>query len=196
MIRVIGSRTSREALREKPDIQGQITSELEAYCDRLRLGVDLDPVEHTLAWPRQLNNVINDGITAGSEADCARNKARLFESTYANGADSTAAALRSEAATDATRVESRAKAEAATFKELQPLYHENPELVRRMIYQKRIRNVIAGVDELFVIDGKKSELRLAKSLGDFDFKLTTKRSIYHPIPQDLPIVSIFSRRHS
>lgn len=138
-----------------------VTEELKRAIRKQKLGVEIDPVDLSLAWPQQLTEQINAVGQARENAARTLATARVYAEQQQNEAKSRAARIHSEAQTWATRVISRTTADAQTFEKLFPLYQRNQSVLRRVLYQNALRNVMDQVDEVFLLDpDPNNELRL------------------------------------
>ena len=154
-------------LREKGALQTKVAERLQARADALRLGVSVTRVDLTVSWPRQLNATMNAMVQATQDADAELTAARLYEQTRLNDAQGEAAKVRGAAVSRATRITAQAEADAKTLRELYEVYRRTPTVVRQVLYQDRLRQVAANVDEIFLLESSDSrELRLAVPRSD------------------------------
>jgi regulator of protease activity HflC (stomatin/prohibitin superfamily) len=167
VVHVAAGLNAGEALREKGAMQSQVAELVQKRADTLRLGIQVDRVDLTVNWPRQLTDSINAVVLATQDADAGITAARLYERTRANAAESEASKIRAAAGTRAKQITSRAAADAQTFRELYPLYKRNPEVIRRILHQDRLKKVAGQVDEVFIVeDGENRQIRLSMPRSD------------------------------
>lgn len=153
IVKTVGTTTIQQALTD-PNLVGSIvTGNLRDRIRDLGLGVEIDPVDLRLSWPRQLAEQINTVAAATQKADQDRDLAEIFANRQRHEAESLAARRRLEARTRAKRMTSRVRADANTFDKLYPLYVDYPEVIMRTFHQDRMRKFIAGVDEVFIVNG-------------------------------------------
>jgi regulator of protease activity HflC (stomatin/prohibitin superfamily) len=167
VVHVAAGQTAGQAQREKGAMQTQVAEIVQKRADTLRLGIQVDRVDLTVNWPRQLTDSINAVVQATQDADAGITAARLYERTRANAAESEASKVHAAAETRAKQITSRATADAQTFRELYPLYKRNPEVIRQILHQDRLKKVVANVDEVFLVeDGKNRQIRLSMPRSD------------------------------
>ncbi len=161
VLKTLSERTMADVLASKTSVSATITERVRDAAADMQLGVAVDPVDLALQWPRQLAGTMNEVVRANQETGRSLAEARIFAANQENEAIGKAAKVTATAMAAATRVVSRAEADAATFKKLYPIYRRNPNVIRSTLYQDRMRKIMANVDEVFIIDKKGNrEIRL------------------------------------
>ena len=152
MLKISGKITIDEALKNKNMFAQEVTSILTELLHKMDIGVEIDPVDIRLSWPRQLASDINEVVKVEQKYQQNVAAAKVYAQNQQDFAESQAQKVKFEANTWATRKISRSKADAATFKKMYPLYKKNPNIITRTLYQDRMRKIMANVDEIFIIE--------------------------------------------
>jgi regulator of protease activity HflC (stomatin/prohibitin superfamily) len=161
VLRTAGGRDASSLMAAKADFARAVEARLQTRLDALGAGVTVSAVDLELSWPRQLTATITAVADERQRQRSALSRANAYADAQINAAESESARIESEARTAATRQTSRAAADAETFRELHPLYRENPDVVRESMRADRIGAVLAQVDEIFVLSPhRQRELRL------------------------------------
>lgn len=160
-LKAIGAENARHALENKNQLSQRITSRLQASIDEFQLGIEIDPVDVRLSWPRQLTDQISEVVKANQKVQQDLAEARVFADLQTAEADSQSTKTILTAESWATQHVSRAAADAGTFAKLYPLYKANPEAIQQTLYQDRMRKIMTEVDEIYIIEQKENrEIRL------------------------------------
>ena len=126
-----------------------------------KLGIEIDPVELKLIWPRQIQDSIETVVRSSQTAQQKIAEANIFANNQINEAESQAAEIKANAQIHATRTISRSEADAQAFRKLYPLYKQNKDVIRETLYQNRIRKILSNVEETFIVEDKSNrEIRL------------------------------------
>ncbi len=152
ILKVASTMTAEEMLKQKDLLARRVTEVLQKSIDGTGIGVEIDPVDLRLSWPRQLSGELNAVIKANQRYQQNISEANLYARSQENESASYAPQIISDARTWATRRISRTRADAETFRKLYPLYKKNPEVIKRTIHQDRMQRILSKVDEIFIID--------------------------------------------
>ncbi len=171
LLKSVSRMNSDEIMKNRNVLNESVFSLLQQTISKLKMGIEIDPLDLQLSWPRQLTDAINNLIQANQKYQEDLTSANVFEDDQKNIADSQASLLELAAYTWATKKISKAEADAATFKKLYPLYKTNPEVIRQTLYQDRIKKIMANVDEIFIIEpaaNREIRINLPRSLNRKD----------------------------
>jgi len=161
ILKTISSMTIDTIMNDKNRVGKIVNTRLQETIDRLHIGVETDPVELQISWPRQLTESINRISQANQKYHEDLAAARVYENREENRSTSQASQIRLTAETWATRKTSRAAADADTFEKLYPLYQANPDVISQTLYQDRMKKIMANVDEIFILkQSKNREIRI------------------------------------
>lgn len=161
ILKTISSMPIRAIMNDKNRISKTVNTRLQENIDKLHIGVEADPVELQITWPRQLKKSINQISQTSQKYQEDLSAARVYENGEENRATSQASQIRLTAETWATRKTSRAAADADTFEKLYPLYKTNPAVIRQTLYQDRMKKIMANIDEIFILkQSKNREIRI------------------------------------
>ena len=152
LFKVVSETTVEQALSNKNLLAQNITSVLGNRLQELGIGVELDPVDIQLSWPRQLLDSINAVVTTKQQYEQSLASARVYARSQQDLAESQGYKVKFEANTWATQKISRTIADAETFKKLYPLYKKNPNVIKQTLYQDRMKKIMASAEELFIIE--------------------------------------------
>ena len=151
-IKVASKITIGQALENKNKFSQDVTSLLVKRLSTMNAGIEIDPVDIRLSWPRQLAGSINEVVKTKQNYEQKIASAKVYERSREDSAESHAYKIKSEADTWATRKISRAKSDAITFKKMYPLFKKNPNVIKRTLYQDRMKKIMANIDEVFIIE--------------------------------------------
>lgn len=148
----------KEAFRE------MLANRVQSMVDRHNLGVTLEPIIVDQAAPGN----VRPSYEAVQQSDLERNQkvnaAHGDAEKMLREAKGEAQALISGGISDSNQLVQAVRAEAATFKELLPLYRVNPKLFRQRVMTEKLQVVMTNAQDKFYLpnraDGAKRELRL------------------------------------
>ena len=152
LIKAIGTTTAVDVLRDKNKFAQKVTALLARQLQEMDIGVEIDPVDIRLSWPRQLADNINQVVKAKQQYEQNSAAAKVYARSQEDSAESQAHKVKVEANTWATQRISRIQADAATFKKMYPLYRKNPSVIKQILYQDRMKKIMADIDEIFLIE--------------------------------------------
>ena len=152
LLKVVSQATVEHTLNNKNQLAQEITSNLANQLHHMGVGIEIDPVDVQLSWPRQLLDGINAVATAKQNYEQAIASANVYARSQKDLAESQGYKVQFEADTWATHKVSRAVADAKTFKKLYPLFKKSPNVIRQTLYQDRMKRIMANVDEIFIIE--------------------------------------------
>ncbi len=169
---------------DKIGLAEDVRALVQAKLDRIECGLGVQTVTlNEMTYPRQVADAFDNFFSASQEAKAQVNEAQtLAGTTLAQSAGGVAralvAALKNPAATEAetevlwgrlagqaqeilasanayrTSVVAAAEASADYFNRLLPEYRKHPDLVVQNLYFDSVQDVIDGVDETFILQGK------------------------------------------
>lgn len=132
-----------------------VTKGLTDGAQRAGLGIELlDTVDLQLEWPRQLRRQIGEVVRANQKYREELDVAEIYARKQTDAARSRSSQLRFEAQTWATRIRARTEADVKTFGRLVAMYRENPTVLRQVLHQDALRQVVKQADEVFLVDGR------------------------------------------
>jgi membrane protease subunit HflK len=151
-----------EQVLAKPKAYSDATAALlRQYLESMQLGIELDPLDMTLVWPRQLEKEIAAVADAGNEQQQLITDAKVYERRQFNEATTAASKLKFEANTWARAQISRADADAETFEKIREHYLKSPEAVRQLILADNLRDVVDNAEQVYLVNENNSrELRI------------------------------------
>lgn len=127
----------------------------------LGLGIEIDSIDMNVEWPRLVKPDIAKVADATNDKGRSIADAESYERRRENEARSEASKVEFEALAWAREHVGRTVADARTFERLYPQYLANPDVVCRTLYEDRMRRIVSGVDEIFLIrDSDKRDLRI------------------------------------
>ena len=161
LLKAAGSLSIHEAVQDADALTRATTRLLSAQIDNLRLGVAINGLDLQVSWPKQVAEEMASVGRAREEARQLQSEAEGYARTQSNEADSQSRKVLSDAETWSMRKVSRTNADAANFAKLYELYVDNPEVIKRTLYLDRLRQGMAKVDEVFIVEeGEQREVRL------------------------------------
>ncbi len=183
-----------KAIKSEDSIARKVKAILQEKLDLIESGIAIDAVRaDRIVWPRQVDAAFQASTKARQESEQARVDARAYseklltdtagpnaeailkklkkpglsqdqQEELVAGLSGQVQAAISGARAYKTGVVSNAKANAEYLTNLLPEYRKYPKLVLQDIYQKAVTEVLANVDEKFIMqrseDGKPVEFRL------------------------------------
>lgn len=127
----------------------------------LGLGIEIDSIDMNVEWPRPVKPDITKVADATNDKGRSIADAESYERRRENEARSEASKVEFEALAWAREHVGRTVADARTFERLYPQYLANPDVVCRTLYEDRMRRIVSGVEEIFLIrDSDKRDLRI------------------------------------
>ncbi len=167
ILKVVAATSLEDTLFNKNRLSATITEQLQKQLDQAQMGVTIDPLDLQITWPRHLIPIANDVITARQQYQQELSRAHHFANNLENETTSSASQVILKARDWATRKISRVESDGNTFKKLYPLYKQNPEVIKQTLFQDRMRQIMANVDEIFMVnDREDQEIRLNLSRLD------------------------------
>ncbi len=152
LLKSVSRMNSGEIMKNRKILNESVFRLLQQNITKLKMGIEIHPLDLQLSWPRQLTNAINNVTQANQKFQEDMASAKVFEDDQKNIAEGQSSQVKLVAHTWATKKISKAEADAATFQKLYPLYKTNPEVITQTIYQNRIKKIMANVDEIFIIE--------------------------------------------
>ncbi len=161
LLKSVSKFNSEKIMKNRKILNDSVFRLLQQTISKSELGIEIDPLDMQLSWPRQVTNAINTVTRASQEYQEEMASANVFDDDQKNKAESQSSQIELAAHTWATKKISKAKADAATFRKLYPLYKTNPNIISQILYQDRIKKIMANVDEIFIIDPSENrEIRI------------------------------------
>ncbi len=157
IVKTAAVRTAADAVGDPTGFGLQIIRSLNG----LGLGIEIDSIDMNVEWPR----LVKPDITKVADATNDKGRRIADAGSYGrrrkNEAKSEASKIEFEALAWAQEHVGRTVADARTFERLYPKYLANPDVVRRTLYEDRMRRIVADAAEIFLIrDSDKRELRI------------------------------------
>jgi membrane protease subunit HflK len=161
LLKAAGNLSIHQAVQDADSLTRATTSLLSSQIADLRLGVAVNGLDLQVSWPKQVSDEMASVGRAREEARQLESEAESFARAQTNEADSQSRKVLADAETWSMRKVSRTNADAANFARLYELYAENPEVIKRTLYLDRLREGMAKVDEVFIVEeGERRELRM------------------------------------
>lgn len=127
----------------------RVVADAQRRLDRIGAGLEIVSIEYENLFPPEEVAADFDAVqSAYIEAQTHRRDARAYAAAVVPAASAQARQIIADAQAVAIAQTAEARADAASFDLLLPLYLENPELVRQRLYRDRIEDALGSVDRL------------------------------------------------
>lgn len=148
-------RTDIEAFRSAAE------TALRARCEAMNLGIRLQGLDVTAAAaPQQVAEAFQDVTKAEMDRAKQISEARAYEARTRSEAQGEREKVLAEGRSYQQKIVSEASSQADYFEKVYRQYTNNPDVVRGALLRAGIQNVLAGVEQKYVVNSKDSEIRI------------------------------------